>query len=38
MFRFEKPTFRNTGNRLQMLCNQLHKFEIVSSQVMTLEI
>ena len=30
--------FRNTGNRLQMLCNLLHKFENVLSQVVTFEI
>jgi len=31
-------TFRNIGNRLHILCNRLHKFENVLSQVVTLEI
>jgi len=30
--------FRNTGNQLHILCNRLHKFENVLSQVVTLEI
>jgi len=38
MFGFEKPTFKNTGNRLQILCNRLHKFKNILSQVVTLEI
>jgi len=38
MFRFENQHLENTGNRLQMLCNQLDKFENVLSQVVTLEI
>ena len=38
MFNFEIQRFRTTGNRLQILCNRLHYFENILSQVVTLEI
>ena len=38
MLRFEIQHSKTTGNRLQILCNQLHYFEHILSQVVTLEI
>ena len=38
MLRFEIQHSKTTGNRLQILCNQLHYFENILSQVVTHEI